>query len=223
MPHLDGSARAAATRAADLLTVIGPTTAATEPDVVIDILRRYGEPEPFTLTAEDVTDLRAAACAVWEVFCARSTDDAADHLNGILRTYAQPPRLLRHDNTPWHLHVDGADDGPWGAWFASSSALALATLLAERQANPAGRCESPSCGLPFIDFGQGDRRRYCSPRCSSRERVAAHRRRTSTTAYGHRKQVPTANPPASVTVPVLRQTPRWSAQLNDEGAPSCSQ
>lgn len=179
MAHLDGSARAAATRAADLLTVIGPTTAATDPNAVIGILRRHGEPEPITLTTDDIADLRAAARALWAVFCATSTEDAADQLNAILRAYAHPPRLSQHDHTSWHLHVDRADDGPWAEWFASSSAMALATLLAERQTNPAGRCSSQGCGRPFIDFGQGDTQRYCSSRCSSRERVAAHRRKTT--------------------------------------------
>jgi CGNR zinc finger len=176
MAHLDGSARAAAVRAADLLAVLEPFVATTDANMVVEVLRRYGEPEPITLTSGDIAGLGKAAGSLWTIFSAPSTEDAARHLNAILRTYARAPRLSCHDDTPWHLHVDRHDDGPWEEWFASSSAMALATLLAERQTNPAGTCASPRCGRPFIDQGRGDPRRYCSTRCATRERVATHRR-----------------------------------------------
>jgi hypothetical protein len=68
-------------------------------------------------------------------------------------------------------------------WFAASSAMALAVLLAEKQYNPGGLCASSSCGRPFIDLGKGGGRNYCSPRCATRERVAAYRKtkKTATT------------------------------------------
>ena len=75
----------------------------------------------------------------------------------------------------WHVHVDSSDDAPWGEWFLTSSCLALAVLLAERQSLPAGICASPSCGRPFVNVGRGAARRYCSATCGTRERVAAHR------------------------------------------------
>jgi predicted RNA-binding Zn ribbon-like protein len=71
--------------------------------------------------------------------------------------------------------VDGSDDAPWAEWFLTSSCLALAALLAERQAPPGGFCQSPSCGRPFVNVGRGSTRRYCSAACGTRERVAAHR------------------------------------------------
>lgn len=187
MVFLDGSARAAAQRAVDLLTVIGPsvTPRVNDPQGVIEVLRRHGEPEPVAVTDSDVVDLRETARALWAVFIAESTADAAKHLNAILGAYAHPPRLTQHDNSAWHLHVDETDHGPWAPWFATSSAMAIATLLSEQQRNPAGRCASPTCGKPFIDLGQGDPRRYCSPRCANRERAAAHRR----------KHHPTPTPP----------------------------
>jgi predicted RNA-binding Zn ribbon-like protein len=71
--------------------------------------------------------------------------------------------------------VDSHDDAPWAEWFGTSSCLALAVLLAERQAPPAGICLSPSCGRPFVNVGRGSPRRYCSATCGTRERVAAYR------------------------------------------------
>ena len=111
-----------------------------------------------------------------EVFTARDVAAAADTINGLLAGRAHPPRLTAHGGASgWHLHVDGSDDAPWGEWFLTSSCLALAVLLAERQAPPAGICASPSCGRPFVNVGRGATRRYCSATCGTRERVAMHR------------------------------------------------
>ncbi len=107
---------------------------------------------------------------------AGDADTAADRLNGLLANRAHPPRLTSHGGeSGWHLHVDGSDDAPWAEWFLTSSCLALAVLLAERQAPPAGLCASPPCGKPFVNVGRGAARRYCSAACGTRERVARHR------------------------------------------------
>lgn len=46
-------------------------------------------------------------------------------------------RLTSHNGEhPWHLHADGGDNGPRGEWFVSSSALALAMLLARTTGRP---------------------------------------------------------------------------------------
>ena len=101
---------------------------------------------------------------------------AADRINALLAGRAHPPRLTTHGGeSGWHLHVDSGDDAPWAEWFLTSSCLALAVLLAERQAPPAGLCGSSSCGKPFVNVGRGAARRYCSATCGTRERVAAHR------------------------------------------------
>ncbi len=86
-----------------------------------------------------------------------------------------PARAAAGGGSGWHLHVDSSDDAPWAEWFLTSSCLALAVLLADRQAPPAGLCASHSCGKPFVNVGRGAARRYCSATCGSRERVARHR------------------------------------------------
>ncbi len=160
----------------DLLDVLlpGPGDVAS----VLAVLRAYGEPEPITLTAADVEELHEAALALYEVFAAPDVDRAAEVLNELLARHARAPRLTTHGGTfPWHLHVDSHDDAPWGEWLLTSSCLALAVLLADRQARPGGICASASCRKSFVDTGSGGPRRYCSARCATRERVAAHRKR----------------------------------------------
>jgi predicted RNA-binding Zn ribbon-like protein len=146
-------------------------------DEVEAILLRYGEPEPPGLTDDDLAALGEAAARLLPVFEASTTDEAARRLNALLSDHAGPPRLTAHDATPWHLHVDEADDAPWAGWFLASSSLALATVLADRQAPPGGICAAHDCAQPFVDLGRGPARRFCSERCATRTRVAELRRR----------------------------------------------
>jgi hypothetical protein len=183
-----GSVRVAAQRAADMLAILlpregngsGPVRSASviaaERAALVAVLRAYGEPEPVEISDADLGGLRQAAIPLGEVFAAGDAATAAGRINALLSGRARPPRLTTHGGTSgWHLHVDGSDDAPWPEWFVTSSCLALAVLLAERQAPPGGFCASPSCGRPFVNTGRGAARRYCSPACGTRERVARHR------------------------------------------------
>lgn len=144
-------------------------------DAVVEVLGRHGEVGPIELSEEDLEELAEAAEALRPVFLATRTDDAAERLNDLLAE-ASPPRLTSHENrTTWHLHVDRDDDGPWGEWLLTSGALSLATLLTERQQPPGGVCAAPDCDRVFLIHGRGGPRRFCSPRCTTRTRVARHR------------------------------------------------
>ncbi|WP_326947425.1 CGNR zinc finger domain-containing protein [Amycolatopsis sp. NBC_01307] len=167
-PHRDS-----VQRAVDLLAVLlPPDTGAAD---VERVLQAHGEPAT-TLSPSELAKLREAARELRDVFAASDVTEAASTLNRLFARYAGPPRLTDHeDGYGWHLHLDAADDGPWDRWLVTSSALGLATLLADRQGPPGGLCASPSCGKPFAHLGGGSPKRYCSPRCATRERVAAHR------------------------------------------------
>jgi predicted RNA-binding Zn ribbon-like protein len=180
---LGGSVHDAAQRAADILAVLLPRAgnrlapgSPGERDAVIEVLEAHGEPSPVELSPADLEGLRRAALELRELFTAGEVAAAADRINGLLAGRARPPRLTTHGGASgWHLHVDSSDDAPWGEWLLTSSALALAVLLAERQAPPAGICASPTCGRPFVNVGRGSARRYCSAACGTRQRVAAYR------------------------------------------------
>lgn len=163
----------AARRAAELVAALDRDE--PSPAEVRAVLAAHGEPPTSEPTGSDLARLRAPARELREVFAATDTGQAAAALNGILRRHAHRPRLTSHDHTTWHLHVDSHDDADWVEWFATSSALALAILLAERQEPPGGLCAAPGCGRPFVPSGSGGARRYCSARCATRVRVARHR------------------------------------------------
>jgi hypothetical protein len=173
-----GSAAYAAKRAADIVFVLQNKAHLGYKELMSqlqEVLQAYGE-QNSTVDYVDLDELKAVSYKLYGVFATEAIDDAAECINAVLSGYASPPRLSAHGKTAWHLHVDHDDHAPWAEWFAASSALALAVLLAEKQYNPAGLCASVSCGRPFIDLGKGGGRSYCSPRCATRERVAAYRR-----------------------------------------------
>jgi hypothetical protein len=186
---LGGGVHAAAQRAADIIDVLVPRPGSRDeaarlampepPDErqrLIELLRAYGEPGPIEISDADLVALREAALDLREVFAATDEATAAGRINDLLAGRAHPPRLTTHGGeSGWHLHVDSSDDAPWAEWFLTSSCLALAVLLTERQAPPGGFCGSQSCGKPFANVGRGSARRYCSTACGTRERVAAHR------------------------------------------------
>ena len=187
---LGTSVHDAAQRAADVLAVLLPRAGNSgspaqtgERGPLIAVLRAHGEPEPIEISDAELAGLRQAATDLGEVFAAEDVASAADRINALLGARAYPPRLTTHGGgSGWHLHVDGSDDAPWAEWFLTSSCLALAVLLAGRQAPPGGFCQSPSCGRPFVNVGRGSVRRYCSAACGTRERVAAYREARDSTS-----------------------------------------
>ncbi|MCS0605415.1 CGNR zinc finger domain-containing protein [Streptomyces sp. LP11] len=148
-----------------------------EPDEVSGVLRAYGEPEPLRLDTGDVSGMRAVAALLREVFAAEDAGQAAGVLNRLLRDGTGPLRLTSHGgDSPWHPHLDRDDDAPWDEWFLASSCMALTVLVWDRQLPPGRVCASRACADVFVTLGRGPERRYCSRRCATRERVAAHRR-----------------------------------------------
>ncbi|OLT45285.1 hypothetical protein BJF85_01520 [Saccharomonospora sp. CUA-673] len=161
-------------RAADLLVVLDGSPTVGD---VTAVLVEHGEREPFELTADDVEAMRMVAPQLREVFAAPSTPAAVERINALLARHATPPRLTSHGGRhPWHLHADRDDDGPMAEWLLTSTGLAMAFVVAQWQRRPGGICAADRCGRPFADTGGGSPRRFCSPRCATRARVAAHRR-----------------------------------------------
>lgn len=175
-----GSAAFAAKRAADVMFVLQNKEQLAYKELATrlnETLQAYGENNPGAV-AHDLDELKEVAKKLYKVFATVDIETAAERINELLDKYTHKPRLSAHGSSPWHLHVDSSDHAPWAEWFAASSAFALAMLLAEKQQNPAGLCASPTCGRPFIDLGKGGGRKYCSPKCATRERVAAHRKQS---------------------------------------------
>lgn len=162
----------------------------------------HGEAEPIDLTPRDIDDLARVRTELSELFDAAgagapgaegaqgapggaadgeggqaaAADRVAERVNRLLDRAQTPPRLSNHDGTAWHLHVT-ADEAPWADWLAAVAGLGLARLLAEDGVARLGRCAAPSCRRAFAGGLRNHPRRYCSPACANRSRVAAFRAR----------------------------------------------
>ncbi len=173
-----GAAMYAAKRAADITFVLQNKGSLSNTRILIQLNKVLGEyGENSKVEDSDLEGLETVARELLVIFSALDTKKAADLLNGLLERYASKPRLSSHNDSSWHIHIDSSDHAPWDEWLATSSALALAILFAEKQRNPGGLCASRSCRRPFIDTGKGGGRSYCSARCATRERVSAYRKR----------------------------------------------
>lgn len=169
------SVLATARRTAALVNALMPES--PDPHDIARVLRAHGESEPLGVSAADVAGMRHAALRIKEVFAAADADAAAAALNRLLGEHTGRLRLTSHNGaSPWHPHLDESDDAPWAQWFLASSCLALTVVVWDRQRPPGGLCESRTCPNVHLDLGSGPARRYCSKRCATRERVAAHRR-----------------------------------------------
>ncbi|MFB7669633.1 CGNR zinc finger domain-containing protein [Kitasatospora sp. NPDC056138] len=139
-----------------------------------DLLKRHGGP-PFRLTDADARELRQAATHLIRILAIHDEDEAAEAINTLLDRYPARPRLVRLPGRPWSLHTQAPPTAGLTHWLLSTSALALGLWLSERGSCAWGRCSAPGCDHYFIDTGRRTPQRFCTPRCATRVRVAAHR------------------------------------------------
>ncbi|MGZ4438539.1 MAG: CGNR zinc finger domain-containing protein [Nocardioidaceae bacterium] len=137
-----------------------------------------GDPHPRVAAAdaERLAELAGRARLVFDAVRDDDLDAAATRVNTLLRETGARPQL---DHTPgegWNLHFHGPDDSlgrGWAAGCAAGLALALGSDLAGRL----GVCEAPGCDRVYVDTSKNGGRRFCSARCQSRVKAAAHRAR----------------------------------------------
>lgn len=149
----------------------------TTPADLRDFLLAHGESEPITLDEDDLRDVRAVRERLRPVFH-RTPAESARVLNELLGEYAVRPYLSDHDGLPWHLHV-ARPDATWGEWLAATAALGLAGFAAGHGFAAIGTCAAADCERVFVNPAERRPRRFCTPTCASRTRVASYRARQS--------------------------------------------
>jgi len=131
------------------------------------------------VTPSDLAPLRAVQAELATLVDASAGGDGAAVvavLNDLLARHPVRPRVSGHDESNWHLHVN--DTGASASETLTSEALlGLVLLVTEVGATRLGRCASTTCQRGFLDTSANRSRRFCSSRCSTRENVAALRRR----------------------------------------------
>ena len=123
----------------------------------------------------DLRKLHALRDSLRQVFNAPDEATAVSHLNAILEKNDAVPRLSIDDGVP-HLRFE-----PIGSTAASHvaalTAVGLAGVVAEHGISRFGSCRASNCRDVFIDTTRNRSRIHCCGTCSTREAVAAYRKR----------------------------------------------
>ena len=175
----DAGARPAQFVAQRALSVMSTVRDGGDANAVAAVFVQHGENPPIEPSPAEYAGITEVVDELSAMFDLEGVDEWAQALNALLSRWAGPPRLA-HEGVGWHLHVDRGDHAPWDEWFASSTGLALAVMLAEHGQPPGGRCAAEACAQPFLHTWRGVPRRFCSTRCATRSRVREYRRRGAT-------------------------------------------
>ncbi len=157
---------------------VGGEDELTDLDGLLVFLSRYaelweGETEnPSRRHVKQIQDLREE---IRQVFHAEDEETAVHLLNQLLDRSRAMPRISLHGDSP-HFHFE-TNRGSLPDWLAAVAAMGLATVLIDHGVGRFGVCDAQSCRDVYIDTSRNRSRRHCSTTCSTREHVAAHRRR----------------------------------------------
>lgn len=140
-----------------------------------NLLRRAGYPlRPVPVEPEDLRSLRVLRDGLALALLDRAR--GRDALNHLMRQFSLVPVLpddMADDEVPdvWLVSADES--------FLAGLAEPFCSLVLRWHLNGAvqraGTCAVRLCGVPFLNEGRRNDRRYCSPRCAARERKARSR------------------------------------------------
>jgi len=156
----------------------------TESDEIDDLprlkefLSRYESLQPIDLTAageDDLLRIHALRDVLREVFDAPDEATAVGHLNGILAENDAIPRLSLHSGAP-HLHFEPVGSSV-SSWVGAIAAMGLAGVVVDHGISRFGSCQASNCRDVFVDTTRNRSRLHCCGTCSTREAVAAYRKR----------------------------------------------
>lgn len=149
-----------------------------DPSDMLQFLDEYRElwdgvaKPPKKTELDAVRNLRSALREVIE-----SGDEkvASERVNVLLESYGATPRLSTHSGTP-HLHFEPTETSIV-CWLGAVTAMGLASVIVEHGVDRFGVCDSGTCQDVYVDTSRNRSRRHCSNTCSTREAVAAYRKR----------------------------------------------
>lgn len=154
---------------------------ASEPDTMteLDQLHEFYRSEGYTgqapRTRADLDAVRALRPRLRAILTA-DRDGAAQLVNESLAQVQTQPRLVRHDDLDWHLHVV-ADDRPLDVRILIETAMAMIDFIRADELSRLSVCEADDCDGVVLDLTRNRSKIFCSPSCSNAAAVAAYRER----------------------------------------------
>lgn len=124
---------------------------------------------------DELEPVRKLRESLREIIESGDEDLAARRVNGLLDAYGAAPRLSTHSGHA-HLHFEPVESA-MVCWLGAITAMGLASVIVEHGVDRFGVCGSGGCDDVYIDTSRNRSRRHCSNTCSTREAVAAYRKR----------------------------------------------
>lgn len=148
---------------------------ATELEEFLDGYRELWEGVAKPPRKNEIDAVRELRESLRQILEAEDDQEASKKVNELLDAYGATPRLSTHSGDP-HLHFEPVESA-MVCWLGAITAMGLASVIVEHGVDRFGVCGSGTCNDAFIDTSRNRSRRHCSNTCSTREAVAAYRKR----------------------------------------------
>lgn len=103
-------------------------------------------------------------------------DTAVTIVNDLLEQADATPRLVRHDELDWHLHVVDPQT-PLAERIAAETSMAMIDVIRTDEMTRLGVCAQGDCESIVLDLSRNRSKIFCGTSCSNRAAVAAYRAR----------------------------------------------
>lgn len=103
-------------------------------------------------------------------------DLAVTIVNDLLERADATPKLVRHDELDWHLHVVDPET-PLAERIAAETAMAMIDVIRADEMSRLGVCAQHDCQSIVLDLSRNRSKIFCGTGCSNRAAVAAYRAR----------------------------------------------
>jgi len=124
---------------------------------------------------DELADVRALRPRLRELLTAEP-DSAVVIVNDLLERADATPKLVRHDDLDWHLHVVDPER-PLTERIAAESAMAMIDVIRTDEMSRLGVCAQDDCQGIVLDLSRNRSKIFCGTSCSNRAAVAAYRAR----------------------------------------------
>jgi predicted RNA-binding Zn ribbon-like protein len=97
-------------------------------------------------------------------------------VNDLLERADVTPKLVRHDDLDWHLHVVDPET-PLAERIAAETSMAMIDVIRTDEMSRLGVCAQDDCQSIVLDLSRNRSKIFCGNNCSNRAAVAAYRAR----------------------------------------------
>lgn len=103
-------------------------------------------------------------------------ETAVPIVNDLLERADATPKLVRHDDLDWHLHVVDPET-PLAERIAAETSMAMIDVIRTGEMSRLGVCAQYDCQSIVLDLSRNRSKIFCGTACGNRAAVAAYRAR----------------------------------------------